>query len=326
MRTGTFLDADMGTVANWLRDGWHWWIAELAAMLPDAFRPGRGGTWIDWQGPGHWAVKGRGKPRVVLVHPGSCLLRQMQLPPMSQADLDALIALDADRIMPVPASRLVLAAAADRDDRARVTVAAMPLSSAQSLAADLAGVSIRRVAVADPEEPGAALVDLTAGFAAAGLIAAGSKAARGWWLVAAFAVLLNLGLLIWRDAQSVRRMEELVSAQQPAVSAARAIAARIRADERRAITLAARRKSRDPLAALDAVISALPAGVQVERYEWDGASIRLSGTRPQDTDVAGALRRSGRFAGVRSAPSDLTQETPQGRPFALIAMLPKTTL
>lgn len=321
MRTGTFLDADMGTVANWLRDGWRWWMAELAAMLPDAFTPGRGGTWIDWQGPGNWSAKGRGRPHVVLVHPGACLLRQMHLPAMSQADLDALIALDADRIMPVPASRLVLAANADRDDRQRVTVAAMPLSSAQSLAADLAGVSIRRVAVADPEQPGAALVDLSTGFAAAGLIPPPRRAARGWWLVAAFALLLNLGLMIWRDVKSVQQMEELVSAQQPALSVARAIAARIRADERQAAALAARRVRHDPLAALDDALSGLPPGVAVERYEWDGGTIRLSGTRPPETDVAGALRQSGRFASVRSAPSELAQETGDGRPFALVAML-----
>jgi len=139
--------------------------------------------------------------------------------------------------------------------------------------------------------------------------------------VAAFALLLNLGLMIWRDVQSVQQMEELVSAQQPALSTARAIAARIRADERRAAALAGRRARHDPLAALDAALSALPPGVTIERYEWDGGAIRLSGTRPPETDVAGTLRQSGRFASVRSAPSDVAQESGDGRPFALVAML-----
>lgn len=323
MRTGTFLDADMGTVAGWLRDGWRWWLRELGAMLPDRLRSGRGRGWIEWQGPSNWAVRGRGRPRAVLVHPGGCLLRQMPLPPMGQAELDALIALEADRIMPVPASRLVLGASPDRTDRTMVTVAAMPLSTAQALVDDLTagGATVTRIAVADPEAPGEALVELTRSFAAAGLISPARHAARGWWLVAAFALLLNLGLVIWRDVQSVRRMEEMVATQQPALTAARTIAARIRGDERQATALAARRQRRDALAALDAVVAALPPGVRVERYEWDGGTVRLSGTRPPGTDVAGALRASPRFASVRSAPSDVTQDAAGGQPFALAAVL-----
>ena len=34
MKTGTFLDLDMTSLAGLLRNGWRWWVEEMTALLP----------------------------------------------------------------------------------------------------------------------------------------------------------------------------------------------------------------------------------------------------------------------------------------------------
>ena len=226
MKAGnSILDADMTTLVGWVRSGLGWWLDELRAMVPERWRgTGRGfASHVTWRGPGEWERAGKGDAPVVLVDPALCLLRQITLPPLGDADLQRLVALDADRIMPIPSAQLVVAASADPRDRGQVAVAGMPRATAQAMLDDLAAAGIvpARVGLADPSAPGRMGIELTHPLSATGLLAAKGRVASGWWAVVAFLFAINLGLLVWRDAQEVAQLETLVSGQAPAVMAAR---------------------------------------------------------------------------------------------------------
>ncbi len=175
--------------------------------------------------------------------------------------------------------------------------------------------------MADPDSPGRMAVDLTRAMRAVVPVAGQGDARSAWWAIAGFLFALNLGLLVWRDMQSVLQLERLLEQQAPAVDTARAITRRIAASNGRAIELVARRERYDPLDALAAATRALPAQAWVQRYAWDGKGVRISGYKARGTDVTGALRRSGRFAGVRLAGADSMAEVPAGQPFDVTATL-----
>jgi hypothetical protein len=325
MKAGnSILDADMAMLAGWVRSGLSWWTGELRAMLPAWLRrSGRGfASVVHWRGAGEWDRSGRGMP-VVLVDPAQCLLRRITLPPLADGDLQRLVALDADRILPLPPVQLVIGAGADPADRMQVTIAGLPRTAATQLAQDLAAADIApsRVGVADPAEPDRMAVDLSRVIGEI-VPLAGRDGARGaWWAIAGFLFAVNLGVLVWRDMQSVARLEELVGQQASAVNTARLITRRIGAASRTAGELAARRERHDPLDALAAVSRALPDNAWVQNLAWDGTMIRLSGYRAGNADVVGALRRSGRFTAVRLAGTEAMAEVPAGQPFDVSAQI-----
>ena len=323
MKAGNaILDADMATLAGWLRGGFAWWTAELRGLLPARWRSGGKGfaSTLLWHGPGDWEQSGAGAP-VVLVDPDQCLMRTLTLPPLGESDMQRLVALDADRILPLPPERLVVGASADPADRTQVTVAGLPREAALQMAADLAdaGIAPARVGVADPANPGHMAVDLTRAMRALVPVAGQGGARTAWWAIAGFLFALNLGLLIWRDVQSVSQLEALVEQQAPAVNTAQVIARRIAAADRSANDLLTRRARQDPLDALAAVTRAMPAQSWVQRYAWDGSAVRISGYKAPGADVTGALRKSGRFAEVRLAGADAMAEVPAGQPFDVTA-------
>ena len=325
MELKSLLDADMATIAGWIRSGFAWWTDELRALLPARFtrRSAVFPAWFDYAGPGELVRRGEGSPQAVLIAPELCLVREVELPPLGQRDLERLVRLDADRIMPIPADRLVLAARADPAERSRVTVAALPLDSARALLDELAATGLQPgcIALASEAHEGVAAVDFTWALADAGLMARQRSAAAGWWALVAFLFVLNVGLLVWRDTQSVTRLQDLVDSQTPAVTSARTIAKRIAATERQALELANLRRRQDALAVLAAATAALPPGAWVQRYAWDGGTLRLSGYKRAGVDVVGALRKSPRLADVRAGNSGEVAEVQGGQPFDVTAVV-----
>ena len=142
-----------------------------------------------------------------------------------------------------------------------------------------------------------------------------------WWTIVAAFALLNLFALILRDSADNERLQALVDAQRPAVSVAQKMTTRMRTVGSVAQRVAARRAQREPLGALAATTIALPDGAWVQRYAWDGATVRLTGYRARDADVAAALRRSSWLANVKSAQTDAMGETATGQPFDLTAQI-----
>jgi len=321
MAGGSILDADMRTLGLRLRSGFAWWRSELGAMLPASLRSGtrRLRSFALYNGPGQIEAVGQGADRPVLVDPAQCLVREIDLPAIAAADLAQLVAMEADRIFPLAPDMLVIGHT--RAAHGRVRVAALPLDTARAMLAELhdAGMVPAVVGLTREGEPGAIDVDFTPSLAAAGLVAPVRDAAVRWWLLAGFLFAGNLGLLVWRDVESVVRLDELVAQQAPAVKGARAITARIARTQAVAEQLAAQRRGHDALGTLVVVTRAMPAAAWVQRYTWDGATIRLTGYRRPQADVAAALRSSGRFSDVRSANTEAVTEIQTGLPFDIAA-------
>lgn len=337
MTAGRLLDADMTTIGRMIAQGFRWWIDELAALVPPRWR-GDGGdrgpqAWYD--GTLHAARDGRPigplaaaarGPATILIAPDLCLTRTLDRPAVSPRDLARMLALDGDRIMPMPAGSMLVAGrvASAAADGVHVVVeaAGLPIGVARDLLAAAAAADIVPVRVAlDPPTDPAARIDFLPAMRDAGLIVGDRSVAATWWAVVAFLFALNLGLLIWRDHASVARLRQIVDAQRPAVSVARAIGARVAGADRIARASADARARHDALGMLAGVTRALPDGAWVQRLSWDGASVRLAGYRARDANVVTALRAAPGFAGVRNTSSDAVAEVPAGQPFDVTARL-----
>lgn len=334
MKADTILNADMATMGGWLRDGWRWWTSELAAMIPSSWR---GTHWSN--GPlAHYDSDGtimmvRGiagsieQPRAVdLALPASlALMREIDLPPMSQTDMRNYLALEAGRLFPFADASLISAAEPGRREAGAKTspmrVAALHRDTLMSAiaAARNAGLAPQRIMLVDPAAPDQTMFDFAPPLRAEGHLPPQSQQARLWWSLVGFAVLLNIGLLIWRDQQSVARLQEAVDAQTPAVSIYRAIAGRTARIEQVARTTVARRTQQDALGDLAAATAALPDSAWVQRYDWDGRSLRIAGYLRPPTDIVAALGKSGHFSNVRPSNADVQADMPIGQPFDISA-------
>jgi hypothetical protein len=316
----SILDTDMKTLAGWLKAGFAWWSAELATMLPASLRgtPRRLGDHISFGGPGTWRIVGRGAPGLVVIAPGMCLLREVDLPPLGDADLAQLVALEAERLFPLPQEKMAIGLARDPAAREKVAIAVLPLDRVAAMLEELraAGQNPRRVVMADGTAGG---IDFSPALAKAGLLPPPRNLRARWWALVAALMALNFGLLVWRDMQEVAQLEALVAEQAPAVRATRQIVARIGAQQRSAIELAALRRRHDPLAVLAAVSAAMPQAAWVQRYVWQDDGLHITGNRRQGADVAGALRQSGHFTDVRSAGAEAAAQEPTGLPFDVTA-------
>lgn len=323
MAARSILDADMATLWQWTRSGLSWWLDALRALLPGmlASRDKALVSYATYRGPDLIEITGKGKNMPVLIDPALCLIRKLQLPAMSVADLRKLVQFDAERLFPLPASQLVIEARACARDRTEIVVAGLPRDRAVAMLESLedTGIVAERIALADPDRPGVALLDFGRSLAEAGLVKPVQPIAAAWWAVVGFLFLFNGGLLVWRDVQQLERLETVIAEQAPAVRAARVISGRIATTGRQAQLLAERRRQQDAAAILAAVTIALPAQAWVQRYSWDGRTIRISGYKRQSVDVIGALRKSGRFSDVRAASAESIAEVPSGQPFDITA-------
>lgn len=324
MAAGSILDADMATVSGWFRSGFAWWLEEMQTIMPFAFtkRDRAIGNYLYYQKDGTLASHGTGNPEAILVDPDMCLVREIVLPVLGDADLARVVALDADRIMPIPAEQLIVGAKADAKDRTCVTVAGLRKATVVTLlesAREAGFAPPQRIGLFDQASPGRMAIDFSQGCAAAGLTAAIRPVALTYWAIVAFLFALNIGALVWRDVESVRNFEALVAAQAPAVNAARTISKKISNTQKSAQILAERRANQNAFAVLAAVTQAMPERAWVQRFSWDGRSIRLSGYKREGTDVIGALRKSPYLRDVRAANAEAMAEVPTGQPFDLSA-------
>lgn len=327
MNLSELLNSDMTTLARLARSGFDWWVRELEGLLPAGIVRGRSLT--AWHRYEHGAVTAASRAGVeALVVPGElCLVRTLTLPRLSQTDLAALIALDADRIMPVPAESVVIGIrtmgpadeAGSGAEMLRVQVGALPIVRAREIAeaAEAAGVTPAQVGPLDAS--GERLdFDLAPAMRKAGLLPPRPAVARFWWSVVAVLLLVNIGTAVLRDQQQVERLQGLVDAQTPALTAVRRIEDRVMGNARVVQALNARRAAHQPLRLMAMVGGALPEKAWVQRFEWDGKSLRLAGYAAPGVNVVSVLKASGLFASVRASRSEAVAETETGRPFDLV--------
>ncbi len=331
----SLLNADMATVAGWLRQGARWWIDTLADMLPATLR-GAGSSKAPLARFDNGAVAmirgesgtpDRPRPADLGLPADRCLIRERTLPAMSLRDLDGFVGIEKDRLFPFADGSLLVASRVTgrSPDQGSMTVelAAIPrdLAEAAVVAAQAAGIAPRRIGIAPAYADGIMHFDVAPALRSEGLLPPPSNARTIWWSIVAAMILLNIGIVVWRDRQSVEQLRDIVAQQQPAVTVYRAIAGRSARLERVAATTVERRRRQDVLGDLAAASAALPDGAWVQRYEWDGRTLRLSGYLRPPVDVVAALGRDRRFANVRAGNGDVQAELPIGEPFDIVADL-----
>lgn len=338
MKTGTILDTDMTTLWRMLRQGLQWWLDELEAMLPGTGRRNDrpisgtvvsygsdGRLWLDGEPLPSAVVEGqRLRPATILIPEQMCLIRATSLPTMRLPDLRKLVALDLDRLMPFPADSAYAdvcpTGQASGNGPMDVDIAALPKVQLRAVceAATTAGLSPRAIGLAS--EDGRQLrFDFLPGLVADGSIAQPRTGRAFWWWLVAALFLLNVVVLIVRDVHKSDQLAALVESQQPAAAAVRRLSQKISAEERVRAELLARRKNDDALAALAFVTRTLPSGAWIQRYSWNGSTLRLAGYKRDNVDVVAALRKSGAFSAVRASASDVAAESLTGQPFDVTA-------
>lgn len=323
MNLSELLNSDMTTLARLARGGFDWWVRELEGLLPAGLIKSR--NLVAWHRYEHGevvAASRRGTDTVVIPR-ALCLTRTLTLPRMPEADLRALITLDADRIMPVPADTIVLGirtiGPGTAPDTLAVQVGALPLAEAHRIAAALTAAGIAPAQVGPLDAEGQRLdFDLAPGLRQAGLLPQRPAVARFWWAAVAVLVLVNIGTAVLRDQQQVDRLQALVDAQAPALTAVRRIEDRLQGNAKQVGTLNQRRDAQQPLRLMAKLGGALPPQAWVQRFEWDGKQLRLSGYAAPGVNVVSTLKASGLFTGVRASRTETVAETETGRPFDLV--------
>ena len=335
MKTGTFLDLDMASIGGLLRGGVRWWLDELAALVPARWqrreRPMQGlivhadsdgGLIAD--GEPLYADANGSRAATVLLPEKQVLVRDVVLPALRAADLQKLVALDLDRLMPFPAgsaycdvSSAITPTSVECTTEARI--AALPkaqLLSWYQTALDH-GLAPRAIGIASNDGKTIEFDFLPA------LIADGeavkNSGAQPWWILVGLLFVANIGLMVWKDVQSVSRVQELVDTQQPLVAASRKLSLRLTGEDKVRGELIETRRSDNALAALAFVTRSMPAGAWVQRYSWNGEVLRISGYKQDKVDVLNALRKTGAFASVRASTSDVAAESATGQPFDITA-------
>lgn len=339
MKTGTLLDADMATLGRQLANATTWWLGELSAMLPGATKGKKkkiSGPVVNYGLDGVLRREGvlsplRANPggrtprgATILLPESYCLIRNVTLPAMRQADLGKLVTLDLDRLMPfAPDTAYADATVTDipaADGKVDVAIAALPKSKIREIYAQSleAGLVPRGLGIAD--ETGAALrFDFLPGLAAEGAATRIASGAGFWWGLVAALFALNCAALIFRDVDRVSQLAALVELQKPSANAARRLAKRIADDTATRTELLARRKQDNALAALAFVTRKVPNAAWIQRYSWTGETLRLAGYKQANVDVVAALRKSGAFSAVRASTSDIAAESATGQPFDVSA-------
>ncbi len=322
------LNADMATIGRWLRGGFGWWLAELQALVPAGLRRPTASRRPRLQLDGAARLVGTaptpGNRPAVLLPAATALTRRVMLPEMPNDALWRTLAAETGRLLPLAPEAVLVARRIVARDRAagliEVEVAALPVALGSAVAGECArlGLQPARVGLAgsDGEElPG---FDFLPALRERGLLPPGSRQPLLFWAITAFLFLLNIAVLVWRDEARVEAMQALVDGQRPAVVLTQRLQRRIIRFDALAAAASARR-SREPLALLGRVATALPEGAYLLRFDLEGDALRLSGYKPSGANIVAALRADPGLAEVRALRSDGQAERPGAQPFDVSA-------
>lgn len=331
IKSGTFLDADVGTLTRAAAQGWRWWVDEMTAMLPVALRPKRQvppGQRLRWDGARRVVEAHGGVPTPgaasILINSALVLTRTVDRPALPLADLKRLIALDLDRLTPFALdaaySDVRILGPGSTPGTVQVEVTAIPKTLAQAIANACADGGITPRVVGLVEADGTTLAaDFLVSMRADGLVATRRQRAGLWWALVAIGFAINLGLYVYHDIASVQTLQALVDDQDASAKAARKLAAKIQREERRRDALVAERRTGDPLRVLAFTSQIMPKGAWVERLAWDRIQFRISGYKPAKLNLLKTLRDTGRFTAIRTTVADVATESAEGEPFDISA-------
>ncbi len=320
------------TLADGALDAWRavvaaldWWLAALlpaearraltrgpaltAEVRPGGFRLARRGTEV--------AVAPRGQKVTLLLPRDRLLIREVPAAALPEADLRRMLALDIDRLTPFRADEVLVAVAFPPPaptGKRLAYVAAVPRTVAAVALGEANAVGLKPLAIGVEGAAAAAMdFDFMPAARAAGI--APPRRGSAWlWAVAGVLMLVNLGVAIELDTAATDQLAGQVEAQRVLLAPVIAARARVQAEDK-ARRLQIARARAEPLRILDAVTRALPDGAWVERFAWDGRSLRLSGARQDGVDVVADLRRVPGFAHVRDLATDAPLSSAAGQRF-----------
>ncbi len=332
------LNSDVGALGASVRQGYDWWIGELAQLVPDRWRRRAAGgrPLVELrQDLGPPRLRRRGRRDEVIgpkrkralsadlgLGPAQVLTRSVVLPAVGMADLRRLVALELDRLTPFRPDQVYFdIELLERDQQAgrqALRLAVIPRADAEAALEQAAryGVAPLRLGVLDGES---LRFDFLPALRAAGRGARANRALTLWWSLAAGLIALNVAVLAIKDMDDVATLRSTVEAQRPMVALALKLRQRVEQEAAVRTTLLARRAHNEPLRIEDAVARAFPSPQWIQRLEWNGRSLRLVGYRDAGFDVLAAARRSGVLGAPRSL-SNVDPATAGAKPqFDLIA-------
>ncbi len=317
MSLAELLDTDVAGFGGRLKQGVIWWLDELG----DLAKPLTGGgvakiplLLAERQADGQFLILREGRPdavytsedrslRVAIVLPAEAVLvHHLWRPPLAERDLQRLIALDLDRLTPFPAdavySDVRVLGDVDANGHRRVRLAVAPRAQVDALLihATAAGLEPTTAVSLQEEE----VIDFRPAMRAAGVLGPQPRPYLIWSIIALL-LALNIAVAIWRDSQATSALETAVASQEPLVSQIRALRQQTASLQAQAVHQAAARGAGEPLRVLDGLSRALPSAAWVQRLNWDGAVVRVTGQQTEGVDVIGALRHDPMFTEVRTA-------------------------
>jgi general secretion pathway protein L len=315
-------EMDLESLAALARQGLAWWVDELTAMLPSAWRErlsSRPRTWIEPRAAGGWRVwkdgrpvegpgpnpdkKGApGTPIGLLAPPGAVLLRETPAPRMTAADVRRMLSLDIDRLSPLAADLIhydmEILERGEGEGPQRVLLGIIPRAEAAALldrarSEGFAPAALSARAERDDLPP---RFDFLPQVLEAQGQKNGDRTRLYLWVAVGALILANIAVLVGRDIIDVSRVRTAVEGQQPVVDAVVRLRRRVQTEEARRRTLLALGQRGDPLRMLNVLSQALPTGAWVQHLEWNGQSLRIVGFKHPDIDLSAAIRGSGAFS------------------------------
>jgi general secretion pathway protein L len=341
MNLKELLNSDLGAAGQMLRAGFDWWVAELAELVPASLRAGGrrrapilahvaddGASFRltrDGAELGRVAGPGRGGGQVdIVLSPAQALTREVELPILPAKDTRRLLALDLDRLTPLPADAIYhdaeVIARHPAEGRQRAFLGVVPRATAEAIVAraEAYGLTPQAMSVADPAD-GTLRLDLLRAMRTGAAGGASDRRKAFWWTAAAGLMAINVVLLVARDMADVNQLREAVGSQRATVGAATRMRQRVIGESTARAALVARQERNEPLRVVNAVTIALPPGAWVQRFEWNGRSVRITGHKPAGFDLMAALRASPVLANPRALGGDVPTGSNASQPFDVSA-------
>lgn len=305
----SLLTMDVVTLRNALMRGAVWWCDEMRAMAPRRWngaernrmrpviqRDGDVYRLIGGDGPSANAFAdaasfpGHAGEVTLCLVPSLGLQRTMVLPPLSNADLRSVIALDMDRLTPFFADQVlfdILPLSRDPSE-VRVMLGIVRKEDGAAAVEHARSRGFTPVEVALPDDQGRAFIHFR------DLDVLGKADSARWtprraWAAFACLLLLNAGLFLFGQVSEIEDLRHRVELSRPKALAAQKIRVSVEAENVRRAELLGLKHRNDPLPLLAAVTDRLPDGAWVQRLEWDGSQLRLKGWSSGGVDILGLI-------------------------------------
>lgn len=336
MNVKDILNADLETLARWMRRGFDWWIDELWQAIPAQWRVrfsarrdviaelagsdvvfrGKTGAPIDGA-----ALSRRERDHVQLVVPMTQILtRVVDFPLLPMTDVRRMVALDIDRLTPFHADAVVfdtelLRRDADRG-RQQILLGVMPKVAAGRAIARAQELDLMPVSLGAFSGTGSnAHFDFLPAFDGGGGLGARARLPY-WWAAVVVLLILNFWLIAYRDSAELDSLKQIVDSQAAPVEVALRLRDKVDAEAERRAALLERRQATSSLHVLDAVTKAVPANAWTQTFEWNGQTVHLAGYSSGPADMLKALESSPYLHNARSMSHDaLPAKTSGTQPF-----------